>query len=78
MKREIMITVISVFAEIGAWSMVYMICLLITDWDFLVCITLATIISSAAGLLAWQVLDENLRGKKKSPRAATRKAQTNE
>lgn len=67
MKREIFIGSISLLAEVGSWTIVFFIGLMLTQVDFLVLLVIAGLISGLAALVVWSILDVNLPGKKKSP-----------
>lgn len=75
MKREIFIGSISLLAEIGSWTIVFLAGLMLTAVDFLVLLVVAGLISGLAALVVWSILDVNLPRRKKSPRDAARKAQ---
>ena len=75
MKREIMIAVISILAEAGAGFTAFALFVLRTSGDYLTGSVLSGAAAFIAGVLVYAALDDNLKGKKKSPRAATRKAQ---
>lgn len=74
MKREIFIGSISLLAEIGSWTIVFLAGLMLTQVDFLVLLVIAGLISGLAALVVWSILDVNLPGRKKSPQDAARKA----
>lgn len=76
MKREIIIMAISILAEAGAGFLIFTLYALRTSGDYLTGVILSGIVAFMAGLLVSAVLEVNLvQAHKKSPRAATRKAQ---
>ena len=68
MKREIFIGSISLLAEIGSWTIVFLAGLMLTAVDFLVLLLVAGLISGLAALVVWSILDVNLRGRKRHGR----------
>lgn len=76
MKREIMIASISILAEVGAGFLIFAWYALRTSGDYLAGVILAGVAAFVTGLLVSAVLEVNLvQAHKKSPRAATRRAQ---
>ena len=74
MKREIFIGSISLLAEVGSWTIIFLSGLMLTGADLLVLLVIAGLLSGLAALVVWSILDVNLPGNKKSPRDAARKA----
>lgn len=68
MKREIFIGSISLLAEIGVWSIIFLAGLMLTAVDFLVLLVIAGLLSGLAALVVWSILDVNLRGRKRHGR----------
>lgn len=68
MKREIFIGSISLLAEIGSWTIVFLAGLMLTQVDFLVLLVIAGLLSGLAALVVWSILDVNLRGRKRHGR----------
>lgn len=68
MKREIFIGSISLLAEIGSWTIIFLAGLMLTAVDFLVLLVVAGLISVLAALAVWSILDVNLRGRKRHGR----------
>ena len=68
MKREIFIGSISLLAEIGVWSIIFLAGLMLTAVDFLVLLVIAGFLSGLAALVVWSILDVNLRGRKRHGR----------
>lgn len=68
MKREIFIGSISLLAEIGSWTIVFLAGLMLTSMDFLVLLVIAGLLSGLAALVVWSILDVNLRGRKRHGR----------
>lgn len=65
MKREIFIGSISLLAEIGSWTIIFLAGLMLTAVDFLVLLVIAGLLSGLAALVVWSILDVNLRGGKR-------------
>lgn len=65
MKREIFIGSISLLAEIGSWTIIFLTGLMLTAVDFLVLLVIAGLLSGLAALVVWSILDVNLRGGKR-------------
>ena len=65
MKREIFIGSISLLAEIGVWSIIFLAGLMLTAVDFLALLVIAGLLSGLAALVVWSILDVNLRGGKR-------------
>lgn len=68
MKRGIFIGSISLLAEIGVWSIIFLAGLMLTAVDFLVLLVIAGFLSGLAALVVWSILDVNLRGGKRNER----------
>ena len=68
MKREIFIGSISLLAEIGVWSIIFLAGLMLTAVDFLVLLVIAGLLSGLAALVVWSILDVNLIGRKRHGR----------
>lgn len=68
MKREIFIGSISLLAEIGSWTIIFLTGLMLTAVDFLVLLVIAGLLSGLAALVVWSILDVNLRGRKRHGR----------
>ena len=68
MKREIFIGSISLLAEIGSWTIIFLTGLMLTAVDFLVLLVIAGLLSGLAALVGWSILDVNLRGRKRHGR----------
>ena len=65
MKREIFIGSISLLAEIGSWTIIFLAGLMLTAVDFLALLVIAGLLSGLAALVVWSILDVNLRGGKR-------------
>ena len=68
MKREIFIGSISLLAEIGSWTIIFLSGLMLTAVDFLALLVIAGLLSGLAALVVWSILDINLRGGKRNGR----------
>lgn len=68
MKRDVFIAGISLLAEVGSWTIVFLVGLMLTGADLLVLLVIAGLLSGLAALIVWSILDVNLRGGKRHGR----------